>query len=154
MLPDRASLGSVEPTFTIGRLARAADVPVSTLRYYERRGLLSPELRAPSSYRLYTSEQLRRLRFIKAAQASGFTLEDIRSLLELRERAGSACADVRELIARRLGEVRSRLDGLRHVEEVLAESLEDCGDSGSARRCPAIEGLESAASRGDGERGA
>ena len=72
---------------TIGRLAEQAGVPVSTVRYYERRGLLAPEERSPSRYRLYGPAVLRRLRFIRAAQRSGFTLEDIRRILALREQA-------------------------------------------------------------------
>ncbi len=72
-------------TYTIGKLAKAAEVPVSTVRYYEKRGLLTPDQRTPSSYRLYGEESLQRLRFIRAAQTSGFTLEDIAMLLDLRE---------------------------------------------------------------------
>ncbi len=70
---------------TIGQLAKEAGVPISTVRYYEGRGLLEPEERTASRYRLYGPDALHRLRFIRAAQTSGFTLEDTSKLLELRE---------------------------------------------------------------------
>ena len=64
--------------FTISQLAKAADVPTSTLRYYERVGLVIPETRSHSNYRLYGDESLEKLKFIRAAQAVGFTLEDVK----------------------------------------------------------------------------
>ena len=67
----------MQKTYTIGRLAKVAEVPVSTVRYYEQRGLLRPESRTESNYRIYGPASLRRLRFIRVAQETGFTLEDI-----------------------------------------------------------------------------
>ena len=79
-------------TYTIGRLAKAADVPVSTVRYYEQRGLMEPDERTRSSYRIYSPEALRRLRFIRAAQSSGFTLKDSTSpVTPCRRTLDAAC---------------------------------------------------------------
>jgi MerR family mercuric resistance operon transcriptional regulator len=69
---------------TIGELANAAEVPISTVRYYERAGILKAHRRSASNYRLYSEEDAQRLRFIRAAQASGFTLEDMKELLRHR----------------------------------------------------------------------
>ncbi len=137
----------METTYTIGRLAEAAEVPISTVRYYEQRGLLEPDQRTRASYRIYTAEGLKRLRFIKAAQNSGFTLEDIRLLLDLREGAADPCGDVREVVAKRLGTVGTQLRELRRVERVLRETLAWCDKPRAKGCCPAIEGLEVAASK-------
>jgi hypothetical protein len=69
---------------TIGEVARRARVHVETLRYYERRGLLVKPLRSQSNYRLYADDALRRVRFVKAAQALGFSLKEIKELLSLQ----------------------------------------------------------------------
>lgn len=136
----------METTFTIGRLAEAAEVPVSTVRYYEQRGLLEPEQRTRAGYRIYTEEGLKRLRFIKAAQSSGFTLEDIRLLLDLRDGAADPCGEVREVVAKRLGAVGHQLRELRRIERVLRGTLAWCDGPRPGGCCPAIEGLEAAAS--------
>jgi DNA-binding transcriptional MerR regulator len=84
----------METAYTIGQIAHAAGVPPSTVRYYERIGLLSPEGRTAGNYRLYGPEALARLRFIRAAQGTGFTLEHITALLKLRDSTPSVCQDV------------------------------------------------------------
>ena len=89
-------------TYTIGKLAKASGVPVSTVRYYEQRGLLQPVARTKSSYRVYGSKSLEQLRFMRAAQASGFTLENISKLIEIREGALDPCAEVKQILERRL----------------------------------------------------
>ena len=78
----------MDSTYTIGQLARAAALPTSTVRYYERQGLLQPARRAENNYRVYRHDMLQRLRFIRAAQATGFTLDDVRTLLALCDGKG------------------------------------------------------------------
>ncbi len=85
-------------TYTIGQLSKLADVPASTLRYYEQEELLVPEARTESNYRLYGVQSLEQLRFIKAAQASGFTLEDISTLLSIQRGRMEPCGEVETLI--------------------------------------------------------
>ena len=101
--------------FTIGELAAAAEIPSTTIRYYERAGLLKPQGRTSGNYRYYNRQSLDQLRFIRAAQAGGFTIEDVRALLELRE-CRSPCEEVQELIEHRLEEVSSRMKNLRRVQ--------------------------------------
>jgi MerR family mercuric resistance operon transcriptional regulator len=81
--------------FTIGVLAKQANVHVETLRYYERRGLIPKPHRTVSNYRVYSSENLRRVMFIKQAQCLGFSLNEIKKLLALRATPRARCADVR-----------------------------------------------------------
>lgn len=127
--------------FTITRLARAADLPTTTLRYYERAGLLDPEDRSHGNYRLYTDESLRRLKFIRAAQAIGFTLDDVKQLLGHVAEVPPSCRQVQTLIERRLADIEERLKDLRHVQRVLKSSLEKCKESEQAGCCHVVETL-------------
>ncbi len=129
-------------SFTIGALARAADVPTSTVRYYERAGLLRPTARSAGNYRLYSEEDLHRLRFIRAAQATGFTLDDVTKLLR-----PAPCAKVQDLIEERLERVASRMKELRHVQRVLNASLRACHEHEESGRCEVIDTLSATANR-------
>src|SRR5690242_15561019 len=93
---------------TMGRLAGAAQVKVSTLRFYERSGLLRKPLRAASNYRLYPNEAAERVRFIRRAQELGFTLTEIKQLLALRVASESTCADVRQRAHDKIRDIEER----------------------------------------------
>lgn len=128
--------------FTIGQLAAAAGVPTTTVRYYERRALLGPAARLGSGhYRSYGDEELERLRFIRAAQATGFSLQDVAALLGLRDGASEPCKEVQDLIEKRLGDVGRRLEDLRHVEKVLKASLKLCRRYEKTGRCEVMSAL-------------
>jgi MerR family mercuric resistance operon transcriptional regulator len=132
----------MDELFTIGDLAKAADVPTSTVRYYERKGIVRPRTRSASNYRLYSAEDLNRLRFIRAAQATGFTLGDITKLLR-----PTSCTRVQDLIEQRLATVSARMKELRHVKRVLTASLEECRRHEASGRCKVIADLSSTESR-------
>ena len=127
---------------TIGQLAEAAGVPTSTIRYYERARLLKPSARSASNYRLYSESDLERLRFIRAAQATGFTLDHVTKILR-----PAPCASVQRLIEERLAEVTKRMKELRHVQKVLRASLDECREHEQSGRCKVVEDL-SARSKG------
>ena len=126
----------METAYTIGQLAHAAGVPTSTVRYYERIGLLSPEGRTAGNYRLYGAEALARLRFIRAAQGTGFTLDDITALLQLQDATPDACQDVQTLIEARLEDLEQRMADLRHVQRVLKATLKQCQETAVAGTLP------------------
>lgn len=135
-------------TYTVGRLAAAAGVPTTTVRYYERRGLLRPALRTGSgAYRSYGEPELERLGFIRAAQASGFSLDDVATLLALRDSEGAPSAEVQELIRARLEEVEARLADLQRVQAVLKSSLRVCRKHAGEGRCAVIGRLSDTAPR-------
>src|SRR5262245_25938116 len=94
--------------FTIGELAKQAKVHVETLRYYERRGLIPRPRRTVSNYRVYSSENLRRVKFIKQAQGLGFSLKEIKKLLALRATPRARCADVRTYAAHKIEDIEGR----------------------------------------------
>jgi DNA-binding transcriptional MerR regulator len=88
--------GRVEsPSLFIGKVARRAGVGVETIRFYERQGLLTPPIRKDSGYRLYPQHVFGRIRFIRRAQELGFSLREIKELLELRRNSSAPCEDER-----------------------------------------------------------
>ncbi len=127
---------------TIGALARAAGVAASTVRYYERTRLLRPRARSAGNYRLYSPEDLERLRFIRAAQATGFTLEDITQLLR-----PASCERVQRLIQDRLATVEARMKELQHVRRVLERSFRQCREHEASGHCAVVGELSARASR-------
>lgn len=127
---------------TIGQLAREVGLPTSTIRYYEREGLIAAPARSGGNYRLYDGSAGERLRFIRAAQATGFTLSDIRTLLRYRDGHLAPCAEVRELIETRLQEVHQRLTELRHVQGVLESFLQLCREGEGSDPCRVMDTLD------------
>lgn len=127
--------------YTIGGLAKAAAVPTSTVRYYERRGLLRPEARSAGNYRLYGPETLERLRFVRSAQTAGFTLSDITVLLRFRDGDAAPCRDVQDLIKARAARVAEQLEQLQGVEGMLRQWLAACRRSERTGKCAVLEGL-------------
>jgi MerR family mercuric resistance operon transcriptional regulator len=124
---------------TIGRLAAAAGVNVETIRYYQRRGLMTAPEKPINGQRRYAVDAVRRVRFIKRAQVLGFTLEEIGSLLELDE--AHACAETRELAARKVKVIEDKLADLKAMRKALSSLVQEC-DTGSAKgACPIIHAL-------------
>lgn len=120
----------------VGELAARAGVGVQTLHYYERVGLLSKPSRSPSNYRLYPPEALRRVQFIKKAQALGFTLEEIKEVLDLHDRGRAPCRRVTDLGKKHLQEIDSRIAVLRAFRKSLAEFLPKWEkETSRARQC-------------------
>lgn len=127
---------------SIGDLAAKAGVPTSTIRYYERSGLVSPASRSDSNYRLYDQESVDRLRFIRAAQSAGLTLADIRTLLEYRDGVASPCGEVRSLIEHRLLLIQEKMKEFRHVQRVLKSYLSVCKKADEEEPCQVLDQLE------------
>ena len=125
---------------TIGKLARAVDVPIDTVRYYERQGLMPAPVRGANGYRHYDAADLERLRFIRQAQKLGFTLAEIGRLLELVATDG-ARADVRALAGERLADIDQRLAELQRHRVVLSKLIETCSGRGTVSGCPIIEAV-------------
>lgn len=131
-----------EADLTIGDVAEAAGVGVETIRYYERRRLVLQPSRGVGSYRRYGSGHVNRIRFIKRAQALGFSLEEIESLLELED--GTDRRRIRRIAAARLEETRRRIADLRRIERVLAHLLHECEAHARSPRCPIIGAIATA----------
>ena len=125
-------------SLTIGRLAAAGGVGVETIRFYQRRGLLDTPTRE-SGIRRYGSGDLRRLRFIKQAQAAGFTLEEIGELIELDSSEDRARA--RELARARVEALDARIAELKRARDSLRRLARECGE-GSTGPCPILSSFD------------
>lgn len=126
-------------SMTIGQLAAAAGVNVETVRYYQRRELLAVPKREAGTIARYPEGALTRLRFIKRAQALGFSLADVQALLSLDD--GQSCSSARVLGERKLTDVRERIQTLRALEEALQALVASCSTSRRKVSCPLIEAL-------------
>lgn len=126
--------------YTIGALARQAAVHVETIRYYQRRGLVGEPDRPPGGIRRYTQNHARRLRFIKQAQALGFSLDEMVGLLALED--GKHCREAERLGSLKLAIVRERIAQLRRVAKALAVLVDQCHCNTGTVRCPLIAALE------------
>ena len=127
---------------TIGKLAKACDVNIDTIRYYEGLGLLSPEGRTEAGYRVYNSDSLNRLKFIRQAQRLDFTLEEIKELLNLRISDNAKCADVKKQAEAKIALVEAKEKELKKIKKGLKELAFACskGDA-PASECPILEKL-------------
>ena len=127
-----------EGPLTIGELAGSASVGVETVRFYQRKNLLATPARG-GGIRHYGREDLRRLRFIRRAQAAGFTLEQIRELLELD--AGEDRGRARELARTRIEALDEKIAELQRARDYLRRLAHECG-SGSAGPCPILASFD------------
>jgi len=123
----------------IGTLAKRAGVGIDTVRYYERAGLLAPSRRLASGYRRYTALELSRLRFIRRAQALGFTLNEVRDLLALS--AKRDVARVKRSAQSKLADVDRKIAALQKIREGLAMLVAACPGHGRAADCPILQAL-------------
>jgi MerR family mercuric resistance operon transcriptional regulator len=123
----------------IGALADAAGVGAETIRYYERRQLLGRPARPYGGQRAYPPEYVQRVRFIKRAQAIGFTLDEIAELLALERGTGHARA--RALATRRLAMIEDRLAGLAAMRDALRHVVHECEHAHGRVACPIIDTL-------------
>jgi len=122
----------------IGALSKRTGSKVETIRYYERVGLLPPPGRSAGGYRLYETGHLKRLTFVRRARALGFSIDEVRRLLDLADHRRRPCAEARALAAAHVGDVRAKIADLQAMERVLEETVARCADGRSAR-CPLID---------------
>jgi MerR family mercuric resistance operon transcriptional regulator len=127
-------------TYTIGTLAQRTGVHLETIRYYQRRGLVSEPDRPLGGIRRYTEDHVRRLRFVRQAQELGFSLDEVGELLKLED--GAHCREARTLGERRLADVRNKLTDLQRIESALAGLVDRCGSVKGRVRCPLITTLQ------------
>ncbi len=123
---------------TIGQIAEQVGVATSTLRFYEREGLIRPAERSKAGYRLYAANAVEQLRFIRAGQTIGFALDDIKALLALDEE--TSCKQVQKLIEQRLVEINAKLANLKRVRSTLNDALGRCRKS--KRGCAVVADLK------------
>jgi MerR family transcriptional regulator, mercuric resistance operon regulatory protein len=126
--------------FTIGALAKATAVNVETLRFYQRKDLLPVPERPVGGIRRYGDAEVARVRFIKAAQRLGFSLEEVADLLTLED--GTHCLEARSVAEHKIKEVRQKLLDLHSIETVLGQLIACCDSTHGAVKCPLIASLQ------------
>jgi len=127
---------------TIGQLAKQAGVNRETVRYYERRRLLSRPSRSISGYRVFSDDAVRRLRFIRHAKMLGFSLNEIRELLALRVDSIDACDRVRVRTQAKLADIDNKIQLLRQMKAALTRLVGACERRGKTNDCPILDSLE------------
>lgn len=125
-----------------GEIAARAGVNPQTLRYYERRGILPEPSRRPSGYRAYQAEVVDLVRFIKRAQALGFTLDEIEALLGLAAGRPASCESARALATTKVAELDTRIAALTSMRAALLQLIETCDEPPRSRSCPLIASLQ------------
>lgn len=128
--------------FKIGDVAKLSGIGIETLRFYEKSGLLDKPARTFSGYRMYSRDVLERLAFVKQAQALGFSLDEIRRIIDDARKGQSPCDEVREIVRRRLSEVEQRIEELKRYRREISKTLEEWDKLGQApgHICGLIEG--------------
>ncbi len=134
-------MNSAQDNLPIGSFAKAAGIGVETIRFYQRKGLLTEPERPPGGIRRYGRADVARVKFIKSAQRLGFSLDDVAQLLTLED--GTHCSEAAEFAARHLADVRARLKDLKRMETVLSRLVAQCGSHDATIACPLIASLHS-----------
>jgi len=137
----------VQPTFLIGELARRAALSIDAIRFYERRKLLPQAFRSAGRFRLYTTVDIERLRFVQRMQRLGFSLEEIKQLIGIRADKEHACAAVRQFLKTKLDDVRTKIRELQQLETELTADLGKCNralkkERGRTCACPVLDEME------------
>lgn len=126
--------------YAIGAMSRKTSVNIETIRYYERIGMMPNPDRTEGGNRLYNLDQLKRLFFIKRCRDLGFSIEEIRALLQMVDRADFTCAEVHTMTVDHLATVKKKVADLRRLEKALQAMAAECG-KGDVPDCPIIDTL-------------
>ena len=141
-----ADIGRRAGGITRGELARRTGVNLETIRYFERVGILAAPPRTEGGHRIYDDTHVRTLGFVRRARNLGFTPEEVRAILDLGGPGRAPCAEVREIAAHHLEQVRSKIADLMEIERLLATTIKRC--SGEADpECAVIEMIETPPAR-------
>lgn len=125
----------------IGEISKITDIPVETIRYYEKIGLLPEPSRDASGYRRYRQIHTDRLLFIKRCRNLDMAQDEIRELVRLAEQPEADCREVDALLARHLNHVRQRLKELASLEETLEQLQQACSEGRTVSQCGILDGL-------------
>ena len=130
-------------SFTVGALADNAGVNLETVRYYEKIGLMPKPKRKGSRYRFYDENDLARLKFIIRAKELGFTLNEIKELLDLRIESKATCGDIKKIAGHKIVDIEQKIKDLQNIKKVLTKLIHQCvNEEISSDECPILEAIE------------
>lgn len=132
---------------TIGKLSEATGVKVETIRYYERAGLIAAPARTPGNYRAYAIQDLERLRFIRRTRDLGFTLEEVRAMLDLSGQRDRSCGTIDAIATKHLDEVDRKITDLQGLRRELSAIISSCA-GGTVGDCRILEAFADPRSEG------
>ena len=124
----------------IGELSAQTDCKIETIRYYEKIGLLPEPSRSASGYREYDDDHLKRLSFVRRCRELGFTIDEIRGLLELVDGGDYTCSDVKQITLEHVNSIRQKIADLKKLEKTLSGIASQCAGN-TAPECPIIDAL-------------
>lgn len=127
--------------YKIGEIAKKTGCRVVTVRYYEKEGLLPPPERTEGNYRLYSEEDLERLKFIMHCRKHGMNLSEVKALLAYRENPAPKCAWVRDLIGRHIDNIEEQIASLNHLKEHLEALRSRCTGDSTGDACAIMKSL-------------
>lgn len=127
--------------FKIGEIAKRSGLSVDTLRYYEKRGLLTPSSRSNAGYRLYHLDSLQRIQFIQRSKALGFSLEEIMELMEVQHSPSAGSIAVKSRVEEKIAIIEQKMQHLQQLKDSLEQLNQLCSGEGSVADCPIIEYL-------------
>lgn len=137
-----AAQGQRASGITRGELSFRTGVNLETIRYFERVGILPEPARTQGGHRVYDESHVRTLSFVRRARSLGFTPDEVRTILDLGGPGKAPCAEVREIAARHLEQVRSKIADLAEIERLLAETIVHCSGKPEPE-CAVMEMIES-----------
>jgi MerR family transcriptional regulator, mercuric resistance operon regulatory protein len=137
----RSITASRAENLPIGQLSRLSGVNIETIRYYERINMLPHPPRTASGRRVYDATHRRILAFIRRARELGFSIDEIRALIRLGGSEKATCREVREIATKHLEDIRTKLNDLRRLERLLAETVGRCTGR-TAPECAVLEALD------------
>lgn len=136
---------------TIKKVALKSDVGIEPIRFYERKGLITPIYRSAAGYRFFSDLTIKRIRFIKRAQALGFSLSDIKELLSLSQSSLNARQEVYQKTIQKIDLVSEKIEELKKIKHSLEKLVDCCKGQGPIEECPIIEAFESHLHQNKGE---
>jgi len=135
-------MGKVMDKMSIGALSKQTGIGIETIRFYERLGLLKPIGRKSSGYRIFDASSLKAIVFIKHAKELGFTLSEIRELLNLKADKKSKCQSVQIKAEGQLKSVEEKIHHLKQIRSVLSELIQRCRRRKVDSECPLLDCLD------------
>lgn len=127
---------------TIGQVAQKTGVGIETIRFYERKGLISEPPRKDSGYRQYGADVVDHLAFIQQAKELGFSLKEIGELLSIKSDTKTVCKDVKQVAMEKLYDIETKIKMLRRMRKSLKKLVDKCPGQGPLGECPILDALD------------
>lgn len=127
----------------IGLLAKHTECPIETIRYWEKEGLIPPPHRSEGNYRIYNEQHLNRILFIRNCRSLDMSLNEIRTLLSLKDQPTESCHDINDLVDSHIEHVVKRIHALQSLEQDLRSLRQRCNTESDIEHCGILEGLSS-----------